>query len=72
MTEQFALDAMRGKNYDNFLLSTIFTFHLTCDFLLLFELDTFTSTYSRDLLPHTRGANGFRDRGDVVQSFSAR
>ena len=26
----------------------------------------------RDLLPHTRGANGFRDRGHVVQSFSAK
>ena len=38
---------------------------------LLFELDTFASTYSRYLLPQTRGANGFRDRGHVVQSFSA-
>ena len=41
-------------------------------FWLLFELDTFASTYSRDLLPHARGANGFRDRGHVVQSFLAR
>ena len=40
-----------------------------CEFLLLFELDTFASTYSRDLLPHTRGANGFRDRGHVMQFF---
>ena len=71
-TEQSASGAMREENWDNFLLSTIFTFHLTCEFLLLFELDTFASTYSRDFLPHTRGANGFRDRGHVVQSFSAR
>ena len=42
------------------------------NFWLLFELDTFASTYSRDLLPHTRGANGFCDKGHVVQSFSAR
>ena len=41
------------------------------NFWLLFELDTFASTHSRDSLPHTRGANGFRDRGPVVQSFSA-
>ena len=40
-------------------------------FWLLFELDTFASTYSRDLLPHTRGANRFRDTGHVVQVFSA-
>ena len=42
------------------------------NFWLLSELDTFASTYSRDLLPHTRSANGFRDRGHLVHSFSAR
>ena len=42
------------------------------NFWLLFELDTCASTHSRDLLPHTRGANGFRHRGRVVPSFSAR
>ena len=44
-----------------------FTRH--ANFWLLIELDTIASTYSWDLLLHTRGVNGFRDRGHVLQSF---
>ena len=37
-TEQFALGATRGENWDNFLLSTIFIFHLTCEFLVTLRI----------------------------------
>ena len=71
-TEQFALGAMRGENKIISCFQRFSHFIWRTNFRLLFKLDTFASTYSRDLLPHTRGANGFRDRGHGVQSFSAK
>ena len=37
-TEHSGLAAMRRENENKFLLSTIFTFHLTCEFLVTYRI----------------------------------
>ena len=44
---------------------------LTCEFLVTFRIGYICFDSLSRFAAHIRGANGFRDRGHVVQSFAA-